>query len=105
MILTPPVTRSSAACCAASAGTASTPAMMFFSRIDAGSSSYALTVTFPTGSPTLPGSLSKTAAMLMPGSAKMGELAIAWPSRPAADDDRPTRQQPLDCGELDDLLR
>ena len=41
---------------------------------DAGSP---LTVTFPTGSPTFAGSLSKTAAMLMPCSAKIGELAIA----------------------------
>ena len=34
-------------------------------------------------SPIFSGSLSNTAAMLMPCSAKIGELAIAWPSRPA----------------------
>ncbi len=41
------------------------------------------TVSEPIASPTLSGSLSKTAAMWIPCSAKIGELAIAWPSRPA----------------------
>ena len=35
--------------------------------------------------PTFAGSVSKTAAMLIPCSAKIGELAIAWPRRPGTD--------------------
>jgi len=73
MIFTPDATRSWAACCAAVAGTASTPTMMFFSRIVSASVTYSLTVTFPTGAPSFSGSVSNTAAMLMPCSAKIGE--------------------------------
>ena len=57
--------------------------MMFLSRTISGSCAYSLTSTWPTRRPTLSGSMSKTAAMLIPCSAKIEELPIAWPSRPA----------------------
>src|SRR5579862_7410551 len=41
------------------------------------------TVTWPIGCPTFAGSVSTTAAMLIPCSAKIDDDAIAWPSRPA----------------------
>ena len=83
MIFTPALDRSSAACWAPSAGTASTPTMMFVLADAVGELAYGLTVTLPMLRPTFSGSVSKTAAMLMPCSAKIGELAIAWPRRPA----------------------
>ena len=57
--------------------------MMFRSRTSSSSASRGVTETPPTTRPTFAGSLSKTAAMLIPCSAKIGELAIAAPSRPA----------------------
>ena len=83
MILTPAATRSFATFCASLAGTAITPTMMFFSCTVPGSASYPETGTFPTVRPTLAVSLSNTAAMFIPCSAKIGELAIASPRRPA----------------------
>ena len=57
--------------------------MMFFSRTASASRRESSIAIEPIGRPTFSGSLSKTAAMLIPCSAKIGELAIAWPSRPA----------------------
>jgi hypothetical protein len=68
---------------AAPAGTASTPTTMFLSRTMSLSLRSSSTVVPPTSEPIMVGLESKTAAMLMPCSAKIGELAIAWPSRPA----------------------
>ena len=58
--------------------------MMFLSRTTSVEVAVARSrATLPIGRPTFSGSVSKTAAMLIPCSAKIGELAIAWPSRPA----------------------
>ena len=57
--------------------------MMFFSRTVSASRRESLTRIAADARPTFSGSVSKTAAMLIPCSAKIGELAIAWPSRPA----------------------
>ena len=86
MIRTPESISSSATSCALPAGTATTPTMMFFSRTASASRRESLIEFEPIVRPTLSGSLSKTAAMLIPCSAKIGELAIAWPSRPGADE-------------------
>ena len=75
-----------AASCAESAGTASTPTMMLRSRQTASIESSGLTWTRPTIRPTLAASLSKMAAMLIPCSAKIGELAIASPEPAGADE-------------------
>ena len=83
MIFTPDPTSSSATCGALSAGTAITPTMMFFSRTAVGSVRMSPTSIEPIDPPTFSGSLSKTAAMLIPCSAKIGDEAIASPSRPA----------------------
>src|SRR5207248_1204024 len=83
MIFTPDPTSSSATCCALSAGTAITPTMMFFSRTAVGSVRMSPTSIEPIAPPTFSRSLSKTAAMLIPCSAKIGDEAIASPNRPA----------------------
>ena len=51
--------------------------MMFFSRTASFRPARSPTVTLPIGPSDLLGSVSKTAAMLIPCSAKIGELAIA----------------------------
>ena len=56
---------------------------MFFSWTTRAIAEYGEIVSPSTCPPTLSGSTSKTAAMLMPCSPKIGELAIAWPRRPA----------------------
>ena len=57
--------------------------MMFFYRTVSARRPESPIAIEPIVRPTLSGSLSKTAAMLIPCSAKIGELAIACPSRPA----------------------
>src|SRR2546430_1519591 len=83
MIFTPEPSSSSATCWALSAGTARTPTMMFFSRTTCGSVRMSVTDCEPIARPTRSGSLSKTAAILIPCSPEIGQLAIAWPRRPA----------------------
>jgi hypothetical protein len=50
---------------------------MFFSRTTSLSRRYSITSLWPAELPILRSSVSKTAAMLIPCSAKIGELAIA----------------------------
>src|SRR6266536_1201555 len=76
MIRTPESTSPPATCCACSAGTATTPTMMFFSRTVSASVRASLIVIEPIVRPTLSGSLSNTAAMLIPCSAQIGEQRV-----------------------------
>ena len=60
-----------------------TPMTMFRSPTVSRRRASSLISTLPRRRPIFSGSLSKIAAMWMPCSAKIDELAIAWPSRPA----------------------
>src|SRR5579884_2512181 len=81
MMRTPASTRSSHAFCASPAGTASTPTTMFFSRTTSFSRRSSSTAVPPTSEPIFSGSRSKTAATLIPCSAKIDERAVVLPLR------------------------
>ena len=59
---------------------------MFLSWTTSFRRAYGLTSIEPIGRPTTFSSMSKTAAIVIPCSTKIGEPAIAWPSRPAPDE-------------------
>ena len=56
---------------------------MFFSRTASLMPRSSSITALPSGVPIFAWSVSKTAAIVIPCSAKIGELAIAWPRRPA----------------------